>query len=435
VAHVSSDTQKPRVLLIAEAANPEWVSVPLIGWSLAQALAAEVDVHLVTQVRNREALLRAGLVEGDDFTAIDSEAITKPLHHLAEKLSGGANRGWTIKAAINRFGYPYFERLVWKTFGDDLKAGKYDLVHRITPLSPAITSPIAARLKAIGVPFVLGPLNGGVPWPEGFEEERRREGEKLSALRGLYKYLPGRKRMLRASSAILAATKIAIRELPEDIHARVIHLPENAIDPARFNLVAAQPGTLPLKASFVGRLVPLKGVDMLIEAATPMLADGRMTLDIIGDGPMRTRLEAQAHEAGVSKAVTFHGNLPHSDVQKVLSTTHLMTFPSIREFGGGVVLEAMALGVVPMVVDYAGPAELVEDATGYRIPLGNREVIIAGYRAALEALVANPAELETKSEAGRARIAEMFTWAAKARQLCSVYEWVLGTTDTKPELF
>ena len=173
VAHVSSDTQKPRVLLIAEAANPEWVSVPLIGWSLARALAAEVDVHLVTQVRNREALLRAGLVEGDDFTAIDSEAITKPLHHLAEKLSGGANRGWTIKAAINRFGYPYFERLVWKTFGDDLKAGKYDLVHRITPLSPAITSPIAARLKAIGVPFVLGPLNGGVPWPEGFEEERR----------------------------------------------------------------------------------------------------------------------------------------------------------------------------------------------------------------------------------------------------------------------
>lgn len=420
-----------RVLLLAEAANPEWVSVPLVGWSLARALAQVCDVHVVTQVRNRDAFLRAGMVEGVDFTAIDSEALARPLWKLGAFLSGGRG-GWTIQQAVATISYPYFEHLVWKRFGAEIRAGAYDVVHRITPLSPVQQSPIAAKCRAAGVPFVLGPINGGVPWPKGFETEMAREREWLSKVRGLYRALPGRRATLRAD-AILAGSLQTVRDIPVQHRGRVIYLPENAIDPARFNARAVHGGPGPMRACFIGRLVPLKGVDMLLEAAAPLLRDGRLVLEILGDGDMMAPLRAQASEFGA--AVIFHGWKPHAEVQDIAARCQLLAFPSIREFGGGVVLEAMALGLAPVVVDYAGPAELVTDATGWKVPITGRAGVVAGLAARLAWCVAHPAEVAAKGAAARARVDALFTWARKAEQVARVYHWVLNSGAPKPDPF
>ncbi|MEJ6396210.1 glycosyltransferase family 4 protein [Gymnodinialimonas sp. 2305UL16-5] len=429
----SSSSARPSVLVIAEAANPDWVSVPLIGWSLTQALRQVADVHLVTQVRNRDAIAARGLVEGQDFTAIDTEAVTRPIWRAGQVLRMGKGKGWTMATAVAGLVYPYFERCVWRQFGPDLRAGRYDLVHRITPLTPTAVSPIAAKCARAGVPFLMGPLNGGVPWPKGFDAERRREREWLSYIRSAYKLAPGRRRMFEASAAILAGSHHTAGEIPPAYHGKRIYLPENAIDPDRFNKRSVQDLTGPLRACFIGRLVPYKGPDMAIEAAADLMRAGKMAFDIVGDGPMRAELEALVAREGLGDAVTFHGQVPHEQVQDIAVSSNILLFPSIREFGGGVVLEAMALGLVPVIVDYAGPGELVVPGTGLKVPIGPRGDIIAALRQQLDHIIAQPDILPALAEAAHTRAHTVFTWPAKARQIADIYDWVLGHRPDSPD--
>ena len=426
---------RPRVLIIAEAANPDWVSVPLVGWSLTNALRDVADVHIVTHIRNRQAILEAGLTEGDDFTVIDSEMIARPLWRISNILRGGTGKGWTTATAISVISYYYFEALVWKKFGKAIRSGKFDLVHRITPLSPTTPSIIARKCRRANIPFVLGPLNGGVPWPKGFDSARRQEREWLSYVRSAYKLLPGYRSTLQSASALLIGSKDTLVQIPAKYHEKCVYMPENAIDPAKFSRMASVGNGQTLRACFVGRLVPYKGPDMLLEAAIPLLLEKRLHLDIIGDGPLMPVLLEMVTKEGLASAVTLHGWVAHSQIQEVMCRSQIFAFPSIREFGGGVVLEAMALGLVPIVVDYAGPGELVTSDTGYKLPMDRREKIISSFSEKLKMLADDQQVLVPMSLAARQRVYSLFTWASKARQIREVYDWVWGVRTEKPEFF
>lgn len=424
-----------RPLLIAEAANPEWVSVPLTGWSMARALQQKVGGHIVTQIRNREAFLRAGLVEGEDFTAIDSERIAAPMYRLSSALRMGSGKGWTTVTAVSFFSYLYFERLVWARFRDDLRARRYTVVHRITPKTPTTPSPLAGRLAAEGIPFVMGPMNGGLPWPPGFDSERVKEREWLSFVRGAYNYMPYAAATKRHAAAVIAGSRSTEAEYAGTVSDRLIYIAANGIEPERFTLPPREGLNTPLRACFIGRMVPYKGPDMLLRAAAPLIRAGDLTLDMIGDGPFLAELKELAEAEGIAAGVTFHGNIPHVDLQHTVRACDLFTFPSIREFGGAVVLEAMMLGVVPVIVGYGGPDELVSDDTGFRIPIGTREEIVARLREQLARLVADPSCLPAMGAAARARVQTLFTWERKAEQIAEVYRWALGQSPTRPDPF
>lgn len=416
----------PKVLILAEACNPEWTSVPLEGWSHYRAIAARCDAHLVTQVRNREALLKHGLVEGRDFTAIDTEHVAGPMEKLGNLLRGGKGKGWTTKMALMRFRQGAFEKQAWARFKPEIGKRKWEVVHQLTPLSPTIPPKIASWCKRAGVPFVWGPINGGLPWPPGYAKELAQEREFLAKLRGLHRFLPGYHAARRDASAILIGSRATWDQMPERYRDRCFYLPENAIDPHRFTARRERTAERPIRCVFLGRLVPYKGALMLLRAVAPMLKQGDVTLEVMGDGPQRAALEAFARDL---PGITFHGNVPHDRVQHVLAQSDVLTFPSIREFGGAVACEAMAVGCVPVVPAYGGLGEIVTPETGFLLPMAGPEELVASLRKLITRLVANPREIDDRSPRAIARAREVFTWDAKAEQVMRVYAWLLEKSE------
>jgi len=345
-------------------------------------------------------------------------------------IRGGTSVGWTTGTAFSSLAYYSFEAAVWRQFGTRLAAREFDLVHRITPLSPTSQSLIASKLRRIKIPFVIGPLNGGIPWPKHFKDRQHSEHEWLSYLRSAFKFMPGYRSTRRDSAAIIVGSKYTYSEMPHWAQRKCIYIPENGVDPQRFNHPRDHKASLPLRGVFVGRLVPYKGADMLLEAAAEFLRGDQLELDIIGDGPQRPLLESMVDRLGIRSNVRFLGWIPHVDVPEKLRVCDFLALPSIREFGGGVVIESMALGVVPIVADYGGPSELVDENTGFRAPFGDRQQLVAGMQRAFRKILRSPQILDTMGVAGRTKVMQKLTWNAKAKQIIAIYDAVLsGMTE------
>jgi glycosyltransferase involved in cell wall biosynthesis len=395
-------------------------------------LAVVADVHLVTQIRNRAQILAQGWVEGKHFTAIDSERVAARLHKVGRFLRS-VGLGWTVGTALSSLAYYYFEHLVWKKFGRAVEEGRFDIVHRLTPLTPTAPSLIAAKCEALGVPFVLGPLNGGLPWPPGFTATRFKEGELLSYVRSLYKLLPGYRSTLSSASAIITGSLATRNLLPQRFSDKFVYVVENGIDQDKFPEYERSSYSSPIRFAFVGRLVPYKGADMAIRALSTFLKGGLATLDVYGDGPERESLQTLVTDDAGRQSVRFHGWVEHSDLYTRLRDADVLIFPSVREFGGAVVLEAMRLGIVPVVVAYGGPGELVTADTGFTIPLGTKEEIINALTRIVGEIIDRPNRLGKLSAASRHRVREHFTWEAKAVKTMEIYRWVLRRRSSNPE--
>jgi glycosyltransferase involved in cell wall biosynthesis len=426
-----SMTTPPRVLVLADDCNPRWPSLPVVGYQTVRALADHADVTLVTHVRNRADLVTAGVGKAR-VEYVDNEYVAAPLFKLSQLLRGGQSVGWTTNVALSYPTYLAFEFEVWRRFRQALEARQFDIVHRVTPMSPTLPSPLAQHSP---VPFVLGPLNGGLPWPEAFSAERAREKEWLVHLRSAYRWLPYHRSTFERSAAILVAFAHTARDLPPSCQHRALSFPEVGVDPTLFSARSSHGPRGRLRFLFVGRLVPYKLPEVAVECfeRSPLLREHELV--IAGSGPEQAALEARIQAAGLQNCVRLVGWKSQAEVGALMRESDVFVFPSIRELGAGVLVEAMATGLCSVAVDYGGPGELLTSSRGVKVPLGTREQITSRFVQELEGLARDPARITELGLAAQRYVLSELTWDVKAQRIVEVYRWVLGQTTTAPRRY
>src|SRR5437764_3352166 len=419
-----------RILLLAPGCNPKEVSMPYVTYSHAAALAQLHDVTLVLGSPTEEAVRRAKA----PFHSI--EVVRMP---STERIYAWSFRrifkGNYDTQVLTAFAYPFsiaFEWHAWRQLRRRVFAGEFDVVLRVMPMTPVLPSPFAFFLRKGPIPFVIGPLNGGLPWPAGFRQLENQK-EWVSNIRSLYRYLPFARSTYPPASAIIAGSSQTYSEFA-GYGEKVFFVPEPGIARSLCygDSRSPDPGAK-LELLFVGGLVPRKACDLALRAAAPLLRSDFARFTVVGDGPERNRLEQLTRSLGIEKAVLFCGWLSHADVLKHLRAADALVFPSLRDNGAGVVFEALAAGAVPVVADFGGPGDIVHPKVGYKVPLTNESDIVAQMEKILTELAHNRDRLEQLRRQGMAYVQERLTWSAKAESVTSVLNWAVGR-GPKPDI-
>ena len=401
----------PRILLSAYQCAPGQGSVSQIGYEWYSRLAQLTPVTLVTHIRNKPWLEPARIADSE-ILYIDTEAFAGPLYRTATRLFPRSQHAVFLLSSLDYFAFDRQSRRLLQRMQQ--QGRNWEIIHCPTPVSPLAVP----TLHRLGVPSVLGPWNGGLQSPKTFPEFMKQDSAWLYPLRNLGKVFETLNGGMAHASLIFSATAATDNAIPAGHRSRCVRMLENGVDLSIFRREPwpmAPSKTNPLRVLFVGRLIPAKGVPMLLDAVAQLAKETPVRLTVIGDGPESDGLQQYAATHEVQSAVEFAGARSLPDVAAAMRTAHVFCLPSVRESGGSVLLEAMAAARPVVAVAYGGPREIVDEEVGHAIEPIGRDFVVRDLTLTLRDVVDRPDIWQRKGERGRQRAELEFGWDAKIR--------------------
>ena len=313
-----------------------------------------------------------------------------------------------------------FDRRIWPQLKDLVRTRQIDIVH-----GHDYKTNLLALLLARSCAIV--PLTTAHGWTGHSWRERRI-------------YYPMDRRLAAWFPRAIAVSSDIKRQLVDrGADARRVDVILNAIDPDAFRRSADAGAQVrselglasgDLLVGAVGRLEPQKRFDLLLDASVDLCrANPHVHLAIVGDGSLRSALQAQIDGLGLGRRLRLLGH--RDDIRELHSAFDLFVQASEYEGTPNAVLEAMAMETPLIATDVGGTSEIARpDVDGLIVPAHD----VPALARAMTTAVADPAGATRRAASARARVESELSFSRRTRRLEDIYEQIAGARISGPAL-
>jgi glycosyltransferase involved in cell wall biosynthesis len=412
-----------RICIVAEHASAQFGGEAILPLHYFRLLRSRgVETWLVVHSRTRAELTELFPQEIDRMFFVPDLWIHKFIFCLSKLLPRRLSEA--TLGLLNQLITQFFQRAIVHQLIIDKRI---NVIHQPIPVGPRFPS----MLFGLGVPRVVGPLNGGMEYAPFFRSSESRLSQIAIAFTRLFSdlantLLPGKKH----ADVVLVANDRTRRALPTGTSGKVLELVENGIDIDVWQGSSGQPENTIPRFVFLGRLVDWKAVDIVIRSLMNVPA---AELEVIGDGPMLETWKSTACALGLKDRVRFAGWLPQQECALRLQSAFALVLPSLYECGGAVVMEAMAMGKPVIATRWGGPADYLDATCGILVEPESYSAMVTGFAEAMQKLICSPKLAKSMGDAGRARAVRDFDWQRKIDRMMRIYCALAEKADVSHE--
>jgi glycosyltransferase involved in cell wall biosynthesis len=396
----------------------------LLAWNLVRRLGQTHRLWVLTASQNRQAIeaaLKADRLPGVQFVYVD---LPGWLHFLLRHQGG-----------IQLYAYLW----QWRAYFVARRLHqqvRFHAFHHLTYENDWMASIIGALLP---VPYVRGPAGGAHRVPKKFRRQfpvRSHLWEYVRmALQWVFRHDPFFALGHERAKVLLMANHEALDALPARWRKKAQLLSVSGVSPSSIpHDLASTPSHAQFRLLTAGRLVPLKGFDLAVRAFGVFLdrlrreGQGKGTeLRIVGDGPERSRLQELIKGLRLEDRVHMVNWMAREELFREMVECDVLLFPSLRDGGGLVVVEAMAAGKPVVCLDLGGPGLHVTEACGVKVPAHSPEQAVQDLAAALARLYLDPALRQQMGRAARQRAEQVYDWDCVSERVIEAYKQAVPT--------
>ena len=404
------------ILVSAYSCEPLKGSEPAVGWNWVLQLGKRNRVHVITRANNQRVIERhlpKNLSKNVIFHYYDTPAFIKKLKNKDKGLYF-YNFCWQIgivNVAKRIIQDEHVDYILHLTFGSMW---------------------MPTFLPFLSPKFIWGPMGGGECVPFSFIGVLPFKQRVVQMFRYILNYstiinplilLPACK-----AKVILARTPNTKAIMPFFVKKKTKVLLETAMEESVFQREKKLYESDIIIMVISARFISIKNIPLVIKSLKYISTSKPWKLTLLGSGPDRELILRTIKEEGYGDRVNIISMLPREEALDLIVNSDIFIFPSLKEGGTWALMEAMAMGLPVVCVNWAGMAVETTPETAIQIPVSSPKTMEREMGAAISLLINNRSEREKMGQSARQRIRDVFNWDAKGLYMEKLFDEIESNT-------